>query len=270
MVPVDETPRSKTILLAAMLCLVLFLSALVSLKLDFDNRDKLFQSIIRDSPDAMEAFQKLKESTPYEAVVLCWWDYGRAIQDLGGRKAVVAYPSRDILESVGASQNPVYALEMQLFGTYESPEKVRDVALALVLPEESSLPIMRRYGATHVMVFHGQDDHIGFNDLEKLPWIARIAGHNSSDYLRINLTSHGARYELTPKAEQVTIVRLVLDERFPPKYFAKVFENEVAKIYQIDYSKLASIFPAADEVSLAFTPVRLACASSTELSESKF
>jgi len=268
--PMHKTSRSKTILLAAMLCLVLVLSALVSLKLDFDNRDKLFQSMVRDSPDAMEALQELKESTPTDAVVLSWWDYGRAIQDLGGRKAVVAYPSRDILQSVGASQNPVYALEMQLFGTYDSAEKVHDVALALILPEESSLPIMWRYGATHVMVFHGEDDHIGFNDLEKLPWIARIAGHDSSEYLRINLTSRKERYELTPKAEQVTIIRLLLDERFPPKHFAKIFENGVAKIYRIDYSKVASILPAADEVSPALTPVRLASASSTELPESKF
>jgi len=229
------TPRSRGLLLAVLLVAILVLSVFVSLKLDFDNRDRIFQSVIKDSPDAMQAFQELSEVTRSDDVIFSWWDYGRAIQDYGGRSAVVAYPSRDIIQSVGASQNPVYAFEMMLFGRYESSEKIHDIARAFLLPEDESLTIMRKYEATHVVVFHGEDTRGAFNDIEKFPWIARIAGYNASDYVRTTATSPEPRYELTAKAEQVTMLRLLFDERFPPQHFAKVYENKVAKIYRIEY-----------------------------------
>jgi len=231
----EESRQSRKVLLVALLAVILLLSIFVSLKLDFDNRDRLFQSVIRDSRDAMEAFQKLSEITPADAIIFSWWDYGRAIHDYGGRKAVLAYSSRDISQSIAASQNPVYAVEMTLFGTYDSSEKIHDVARAFVLPEGESLLIMRKYAATHVMVFHDGDGHGAFDDLQKFYWIARIAGYNASDYVRINMTSPTRSYELTSKAEQVTMMRLLFDERFPPQHFTKLYENGVAKIYRIEY-----------------------------------
>jgi len=230
-----ETPQPKKLLLVGLVIIVLLLSALVSLKLDFDNRDMLFQSIIRENPDGMEAFRELSEVTPPDAVIFSWWDYGRAIEELGARRAVVAYPSRDISQSIAASQNPVYALEMMLFGSYESSEKIRDVARAFLLSENESLRIMRKYGATHVMVFHGKDDRGAFNDVQKFYWIARIAGHNGSEYIRIDGTSPKLSYELTPKAEQATMLRLLFDENFSPQHFRKIYENAVTKIYRIVY-----------------------------------
>jgi len=248
--PTEETKRSRKLPLVALLVVVLVLSVLVSLKLDFDNRDKVFQSVIRDSEDAMQAFQKLSEVTSADAVIFSWWDYGRAIQDYGGRKAVVAYPSRDISQSIGASQNPVYAVEMALFGIYDSSEKIHDVARAFVLPEGESLAIMRKYAATHVMVFQGEDGRGAFDDLQKFYWIARIAGYNASDYVRINMTSPTPSYELTSKAEQVTMMRLLFDERFPPQHFTKLYENGVAKIYRIEYTTFAdSTLQSLDELS---------------------
>lgn len=258
----EETPRSRMLLLVALLAVILVLSVFVSLKLDFDNRDRLFQSVIRDSQDGMQAFQKLGEVTPADAVIFSWWDYGRAIQDLGRRRPVVAYPSRDILQSVGASQNPIYAFEMQLFSTYESSEKIHDVARAFLLPEDDSLGIMERYEATHVMVFHGEGERGAFNDLEKFYWIARIAGYNGSEYIKINATSAKLSYELTSKAEQVTMMRLLFDERFPPQHFTKLFENKVAKIYRIEYHRSAASFlQSADELWSVLTRARLMTAS---------
>jgi asparagine N-glycosylation enzyme membrane subunit Stt3 len=232
----EKVTRSKRLLLVVSLAVILVLSAFVSLKLDFDNRDGLFQNIIRESPDGMQAFQKLAEITPSDAIIFSWWDYGRAIQDFGGRRPVVAYASRDILQSVGASQNPIYALEMQIFGTYEPSAKIHDVAKAFLLPEDESLAIMREYGATYVMVFPGQDEHGAFNDLQKFAWIARIAGYNASDYVQVNPASSATTYELTPKAERVTMLRLIFDGTFHPQHFTKLYENRVAKIYRIDYS----------------------------------
>jgi asparagine N-glycosylation enzyme membrane subunit Stt3 len=228
---------------------ILVLSVFVSLRLDFDNRDRFFQNTVRDSPEAMQAFQKLAEVTPPSATVFSWWDYGRAIEEFAGRRAVVAYPSKDIMQSVGASQNPIYFTEMQLFGTFEPSAKIHDVAKAFLLPEDQALTIMRNYSATHVMVFHSQNDNGAFDDLQKFVWIASIAGYNASDYVQGNFASPSSTYMLTSKADQVTILRLLFDDRFLPQHFTKIYENSVAKIYRIDYStrqsaSAAPILPA--------------------------
>jgi asparagine N-glycosylation enzyme membrane subunit Stt3 len=250
---VEETPRSKKSILIVLLVAILVLSVLVSLKVDFDNRDRLFQNVVKDSPDGMEAFGKLAQVTPSDAVIFSWWDYGRAIQEFGQRRPVVAYPSKDILQSVGATQNPIYALEMQLFGTFEPSDKIHEVARAFLLPEDESLMIMRRYGATHVMVFLSQDERGAFNDLEKFVWIATIAGYNASDYMRVNYASARPTYELTSKAEQATMLRLLFDERFHPQHFTKLYENRASKIYRIDYPT-----PASTESAESMTMVQAA------------
>lgn len=71
----EKTPQSRKLFLVAFLLVILVVSVFVSLKLDFDNRGKLFQSIIRDSPGGMQAFQKLAELTPSDAIV---FDAGRS------------------------------------------------------------------------------------------------------------------------------------------------------------------------------------------------
>lgn len=230
-----ENFRSKNILLMTLIAIVILFAVFTSLRLDFDNRDRCFQNVVKDNPDAMEVFEKLMEVTPEDAVIFSWWDYGRAIEEFGRREAVVAHPSRDIIRSVGGSQNPVYAFEMQFFGKFESPEKIRDVAKAFLLPEEESLAIMKRYGASYVMVFCEKE--VGaFNDFYKLVWIAKIADQNYTDYLTIEGVGEGGYNILSPKDGNATMLRLIYDEQFHPRYFTKIFENEVAKIYKIDYA----------------------------------
>jgi asparagine N-glycosylation enzyme membrane subunit Stt3 len=248
----EKAHRTRKFAVVALLFAVLVLSALVSLRLDFDNRDRFFQNTVRDSPDAMQAFQKLADVTPSDATIFSWWDYGRAIEEFGERRAVVAYPSKDIMQSVGASQNPIYFTEMQLFGTYESSLKIHDVAKAFLLPEDQALTIMRNYGATYVMVFLGENDSGAFDDLQKFVSIARIAGYNASDYVQGNFDAPSSTYKLTSKADQVTILRLLFDNRFPPQHFTKLYENSVAKIYRIDYSRPQSV--ASAEPIISFPP----------------
>ncbi len=255
--PTEKVQRTRKLALVALLFAVLILSVFVSLKVDFDNRDRGYQNTIRDSPAGLQGFQKLAEVTPSNSTVFSWWDYGRAIEEFGERRAVVAYPSRDIIQSVAASQNPIYFTEMQLFGTYESSEKIHDVAKAFLLPEDQALAIMRNYGATHVMVFTGKDDQGAFDDIQKFYWIARIAGYNASDYVRANSTSPASTYELTSKADQVTMLRLLFDDRLHPQHFTKLYENQVVKIYRIEYSPLqstASAYSAFASPASALTP----------------
>jgi len=228
--------RSRRLFIVALLCVIPVSSLFVYLKLDFDNRnpERVFLNVVKSSPSGMQAFQKLDELTPADAVVFSWWDYGLAIQEFGRRKPVVAYPSRDIIQSIsGVSRDPTYALEMQLFGTYESSEKIQDVARAFLLPEDESLKIMRKYGATYVIVFPGNDETGAFADWWKFIWIARIAGYNGTDYIHIDPSIGGT---LTSKAGQATMMRLMFDDQFQPQHFTKIYENNVAKIYRIDYA----------------------------------
>lgn len=53
--------------------------------------------------------------------------------------------------------------------------------------------------------------------------------------VRVNSASPATAYELTPKAEQVTMLRLLFDGIFHPQHFTKIYDNKVAKIYRIEY-----------------------------------
>jgi len=230
--------RSRKLLIVALLSVILVSSFFVYLKLDFDNRkpEQVFLNVIKTSPAGMQAFQKLDELTPADAVVFSWWDYGLAIQEFGRRKPVVAYPSGDIIETIGSVRGDrIYALELQLFGTFEPSEKTHDVARAFLLPEDESLVIMKSYGATHVMVFPGQDETGCFADPLKFYYsIAKIAGYNATDYANFDLSK--GTFSFTPKSEQATMLRLMFDDTFQPQHFTKIYENKVAKIYRIDYA----------------------------------
>jgi len=229
--------RSRKLVLVALLTIILVSSLFIYMKLDFDSRnpETLFLNIEKNSPSVIEALQKLGELTPADAVVFSWWDYGRAIEEFGGRKAVVAHPSRDIIQTIGGvSKDPIYSLEMQLFGTFESSEKIRDVAKAFVLPEDESLAIMREYGATHVMVFCGTENYGVFYDPWKFVSIAGIAGYDGTEYIQSETSSSGVTLKLTSKSGQSTMLRLIYDE-FQPEHFTKIYENKAAKVYRIEY-----------------------------------
>jgi hypothetical protein len=43
-------------------------------------------------------------------------------------------------------------LESQIFETWGSSEKIHDIARIFMLPEDQSLPIMRSYNASYVLV----------------------------------------------------------------------------------------------------------------------
>ncbi len=181
--------KKKIALIVAPIVAVLVVSSLVYLKYDFDSKQSSFVNLVRNSSEAMQAFQNLSRVTPANAVVVSWWDYGRSVHDIGGRQAVVSNPSRDITWSFDAGQNAVSSVEYQMFGSWDSSEKIHDVANALVLPENQSLPLMQKYGANYVMVFHKGDldvgigSNSGLNDLPKFYAIAKIAGQDWNQYV---------------------------------------------------------------------------------------
>lgn len=172
-----------------------------------------------------DAFAKLEQLTPAGSVVLCWWDYGRAVREWSHREVVEAYPSKDIWYTVGASRNPWHNFAAQLFGTWGSSEKIHDLARMFMLPEEQSLAIMKNYNVTYALVFTP-------DELQKFSWIAEIAGYDSADYL----TTENGTYQPTALGSQVTLLRLLFDETLHPNNFTKLYDNGRGKICRIDYS----------------------------------
>jgi hypothetical protein len=157
-------------------------------------------------------------------MILCWWDYGRAVREWSHREAIEAYPSRDIWYTVGSTRNPLGNLGAQLFGTWGSSERIHDLAMIFMLPEEQSLPIMRKYNVSYALVFTP-------DDLQKFHWIAEIAGYNGTEYLILQ----DDNYQPTELGSQTTLLRLIFDDILYPQHFTKLFDNDKGKIYQIEY-----------------------------------
>lgn len=93
-----------------------------------------------------------------------------------------------------------------------------------MLREEQTLPIMKNYNVSYVLVFTP-------DDLEKFAWIAKIAGYNTTEYL----TKSGDNYQPTTLGSQVTLLRLLFDDTIHPNCFTKLYDNGKGKIYHVEY-----------------------------------
>jgi hypothetical protein len=89
--------------------------SLAVFRLDFGEREDAVLRYFSQQEDMPETFAQLTTLTPTDAIILCWWDYGRAIQDWSHRAVIEAYPSRDIWHTVGASRDFWHNLEAQIF-----------------------------------------------------------------------------------------------------------------------------------------------------------
>jgi len=217
--------RSKWFVI--ILTIVALVVALISvaLRIRFIEREDAVLKYFSQQEGMPEAFAQLEQLTLPDSVVLCWWDYGRAVREWSHREVIEAYPSRDIWHTVGSSRDPLHNFAAQLFGTWGSSEKIHDLARIFMLPEEQSLPIMRSHNVSYALVFLP-------DDLQKFQWIAGIAGFNATEYL----TLQDGDYQPTALGSQVTLLRLLFDDTLHPQHFTKVFDNGKGKIYSIEYS----------------------------------
>ena len=220
--------RKKWLLAAVVVTVVLVASSLflASLKFDYDRENDAAMQYFSHQSGMPDAFTALERLTPSDSVVLCWWDYGRAVREWSHREVIEAYPSREIANTVGTTRSFLGNLEGQLFGTWGSSEKIRDLARIFMLNEEQALPILKSYNVSYALVFTP-------DELEKFYWIAQIAGYNSTDYVTYNTETD--TYEPTALGEEVTLLRLLFDDVWQPRHFTKLYDNDKAKIYRIDY-----------------------------------
>jgi hypothetical protein len=220
--------RKKWLLTVVIITIIAVATSLflATLKIDYDRENGAKMLYFTNQPGMPDAFAAVSRLTPSDAVVFCWWDYGQAVIEWSHRSVIEAYPSREIADSMGSTRSVLGNLGAQLFGKWGSNERIHDLALAFMLNEEQSLQILRKYNATYALVFVP-------DEVEKFYWIAQIAGYNATDYLVWNATTQA--YEPTTRGAEVTLLRLVYDDTWQPRHFTKVFDNEKAKIYQIDY-----------------------------------
>jgi len=216
--------QNKWFIIAIMIIILIPVVLLLTFRIDYGEREDAVLKYFSKEQGMSEAFAKLEELTPQGAMVLCWWDYGRAVRQWSHREVIEAYPSRDIWHTVGASRDLWHNFEAQLFGTWGSSEKIHDLAAIFMSQEEQSLQIMKKYNASYALVFAP-------DDLQKFGWIAQIAGRNGTDYLSVN----GTTYEPTALGSQVTMLRLLFDDTLRPIHFTKLYDNGKGKIYKINY-----------------------------------
>lgn len=214
------------VILAIIIMVPTFL--LLALKIDIGMRERAREDAalkyFSRQEGMPEVFAQLEQLTPVGSVVLCWWDYGRAVREWSHREVIEAYPSRDIWYTVGSTRNQLRNLGAQLFGTWGSSERIHDLTRIFMLPEEQSLSIMRKYNVSYALVFIP-------DDLQKFHWIAEIAGYNATEYL----TLQDDTYQPTALGSHSTLLRLIFDDTLHPQHFTKLFDNGKGKIYQIDY-----------------------------------
>ena len=213
----------------ALVIIVVLVAASVSLvwiKWDYEREQDAVLEYFSHQPGMSDAFATLEDLTPPGSVVLCWWDYGRAVKEWSHREVIEAYPSRDIYYTVGSSRSLFGNLQSQLFATWGSSERIHDLANIFMWSEEQALPILAKYNARYALVFTP-------DDLQKFPWIAEIAGYNSTEYLTYNKDND--TYEYTMRGSEATMLRLLFDDTLHPRHFTSIFENAKAKIFEIKY-----------------------------------
>ena len=220
--------RNRWVLTAVIIAIVLVFSALflTTVKFSYDRENDAVMQYFSSQPGMPDAFTALERLTPSDSVVLCWWDYGRAVREWSHREVIEAYPSREISQSVGTTRSFLGNLGTQIFGKWGSHQKILDIANAFILNEEQSLAILKKYNASYVLVFMP-------DELEKFTWIAQIAGYAPIDYLTYNEETQN--YEPTALGEEVTLLRLMFEDTWEPRHFTKLYNTDKAKIYRINY-----------------------------------
>ncbi|KAI5188434.1 dolichyl-diphosphooligosaccharide---protein glycosyltransferase [Nematocida sp. AWRm77] len=150
----------------ALLCLYVASTLLGSLSLS-SNVVIMSPGVRRGKPFVMDDFREaamyLKYNTQKDSVVLSWWDYGYQITGMSGRATVVDNNTNNY-------------------------SRISEVAQLLVLPEKNASwahPLIKsisKNGTRSVLLYVvcGAVSKYPSADLNKLPWIAKIAQHENS------------------------------------------------------------------------------------------
>ncbi len=145
--------------------------------------------------DWEEAFTFIQNQLPANAVIASWWDYGYWIMVRGNKTTIV---------------------DNATFNTTQ----IALVGRALTSTNETeSLEILRKFNATHVLVYFGHNDANLHGDEGKWIWMARISFdvfYTPWEYEYYTPTLTGVVY--TPKFFNMTLYKLLYYHDPPPDY----------------------------------------------------
>ncbi len=138
--------------------------------------------------DWIEALDWMRENLPQTAVVACWWDYGYWITTVSNKTTLVDN------------------------ATWNWTQIVR-VASMFMSNETEAVKILKKYDATHVVVFmtfYKDGVDLGWGDEAKWKWMARIADLNESDYGEQTRTEDGrSNWNWNTHGQDTTIYKLM-------------------------------------------------------------
>lgn len=94
----------------------------------------------------------IKINTPENTTFLNWWDYGHYIRGATGRDVVIAQPSKELaLKTIRMIGTVVDEKTYEERYGYETPEKLKDVAIALTTDDITvTNQIMDKYNAKYI------------------------------------------------------------------------------------------------------------------------
>ena len=158
--------------------------------------------------DWPQALTWMRDNLPEDAIVVSWWDYGYWIETVAGKRTLAD-------------------------GSTRIQRQIAQIALIMMLNESRSLEILRRYGATHILVFatfnpNNPRQQWPFGDNVKWSWMVQIAG--------LNLTDYYSNRRYTEKFYDSTLYKL-MTMTADPEHFELVFasEHNFVLIYRIRY-----------------------------------
>ena len=145
---------------------------------------------MKDSyPDWLEALNWIKTNLPPDAVIAAWWDYGYWIRVIANRTTL-------------ADNGTINMTQIQL------------IARMFLSNETEAVKILRKLGATHVLIFitfrSPMGDDAGYGDENKWHWMARIAADRWPEFKEeeFGKYEHG-RWEWSDRGKQTVIYKLM-------------------------------------------------------------
>jgi len=155
----------------------------------------------------------IKNNTPEDSTILCWWDYGNMVIGSGERKSIVVNPSRSLLISLSNDNSNIIT---------DSEETIQDVANALTATDpKDTVNIMKKYGSEYVLVPTGI-----FGDEGKAKWIFYSSGISLGE-----MNNYWVDGKIVGNGVNTILYKML--NKMDVDNFKLVFSDKDANIYQV-------------------------------------
>jgi asparagine N-glycosylation enzyme membrane subunit Stt3 len=165
--------------------------------------------------DWLQALNWMKDNLDDDAIVVHWWDYGYWVEAIANKTTLAD-------------------------GATWDNHQISNVARMMMLPLNESLPLLRKYNATHILVFvtynpYQPEQFWPAGDNGKWLWMIQIGGFNVSDFITLNIET--MEEEFTERALNSTLFNMMYGN-FDTEHLVPVFISEYGfvRVFRIEYS----------------------------------